>query len=89
MQIGDAVRFRVDASHRDMLGPMADEFGIVTDVFETDGVETLTVKFGDIGPLEAGVPATEFEMVRTLRPPPPKVPAFQAVAADRAELLRI
>ncbi len=62
MQIGDAVRFRVDASHRDTLGPMADEVGIVIDVFEIDGIETLTVKFGDIGPLEAGVPAAEFEM---------------------------
>lgn len=56
MQIGDAVRFRVDAAYRDTLGPMADEI-----VSEIDGVETLVVKFGDNGPLEAGVPASEFE----------------------------
>ncbi len=61
MQIGDAVRFRIDAPHRDTLGPMADEIGIVVDVAEVDGVETLVVKFGDNGPLEAGVPASEFE----------------------------
>ena len=61
MQIGDAVRFRADAPHRDTLGPMADEVGIVVDVSEIEGVETLIVKFGDIGPLEAGVPASEFK----------------------------
>ena len=61
MQIGDAVRFRVDAAHRDTLKPMADEIGIVVDVSEIDGVETLVVKFGDNGPLVAGVPANEFE----------------------------
>ncbi len=61
MQLGDAVRFRIDASHRDTLGPMADEIGIVVDVADVDGVETLVVKFGDNGPLEAGVPASEFE----------------------------
>ena len=44
------------------LGPMADEVGIVVDVSKIDGVETLVVKFGDIGPLEAGVPAAEFEI---------------------------
>ncbi len=64
MQIGDAVQFRVDAPHRDTLGPMVDEVGIVVDVSEIDGVETLVVKFGDIGPLEAGVPASEFELAR-------------------------
>ena len=30
-------RFRADASYRDTLGPMADEVGIVVDVFEIDG----------------------------------------------------
>ena len=63
MQIGDAVRFRVDAPHRDTLGPMANEIGTVVDVSRIDGVETLVVKFGEIGPIEAGVPATEFEPV--------------------------
>ena len=63
MQIGDAVRFRADAPHRDTLGPMADEIGMVVDVAQIDGVETLAVKFGDIGPIEAGVPAAEFEPV--------------------------
>ena len=61
MRIGDAVRFRADAPHRDTLGPMADEIGIVVDVSEIDGVETVIVKFGDVGPLEAGVPSSEFE----------------------------
>ncbi len=41
---------------------MADEVGIVVDVSEIDGVETLNVLFGDNGPLEAGVPASEFEI---------------------------
>ena len=63
MQIGDAVRFRVDAPHRDTLGPMANEIGTVVDISQIDGVETLAVKFGDIGPIEAGVPAAEFEPV--------------------------
>ncbi len=63
MQIGDSVRFRADAKHRDTLGPMADQVGIVVDVAEVDGVATLNVLFGDNGPLEAGVPAAEFEAV--------------------------
>ncbi len=61
MKIGDRVRFRVGARHRDTLGPMADQTGRVTDVAMVDGVETLVVNFGDNGPLEAGVPASEFE----------------------------
>jgi len=61
MRIGDTVRFRADAKHRDTLGPMADQVGIVVDVAEIDGVETLSVIYGDNGPLEAGVPASEFE----------------------------
>ncbi len=40
---------------------MADQVGIVVDVAEIDGVETLSVIYGDNGPLEAGVPASEFE----------------------------
>ncbi len=62
MKIGDQVRFRADATHRDTLGPMADQIGRVVEVGEADGVETLVVSFGDNGPLEAGVPATEFEL---------------------------
>jgi len=62
MQIGDTVRFRADAKHRGTLGPMADEVGIVVDVAEFDGVETLNLMYGDNGPLEAGVPASEFEI---------------------------
>ena len=62
MRIGDQVRFRTDAPHRDTLGPMADQIGRVVAVGEADGVETLVVSFGDNGPLEAGVPATEFEI---------------------------
>ncbi len=61
MPIGDSVRFRTDAKHRDTLGPMADQVGIVVDIAEVDGVETLNVVFGDNGPLEAGVPAAELE----------------------------
>ena len=61
MKIGDRVRFRADATHRDTLGPMADQIGRVVEVGEADGVETLVVSFGDNGPLEAGVPASEFE----------------------------
>ena len=61
MRIGDKVRFRAEARHRDTLGPMADQIGRVIDVGEADGVETLVVSFGDNGPLEAGVPASEFE----------------------------
>jgi len=63
MQVGDIVRFRPDAEHQDTLGPMADQVGIVVDVAEVDGVETLSVMYGDNGPLEAGVPAAEFEVV--------------------------
>ena len=63
MQIGDSVRFKPDAKHRDTLGPMADQIGIVVDVAEIDGLETLSVVYGDNGPLEAGVLATEFEPV--------------------------
>ena len=62
MQIGDAVRIRVDAPHRGTLGAMADQIGIVVDVVEIDGVETLNVIFGDSGPLDAGLPASEFEL---------------------------
>ncbi len=62
MQIGDAVRIRADAPHRETLGPMADQIGIVIDVVEIDGIETLNVVFGDRGPLDAGLPATEFEL---------------------------
>jgi hypothetical protein len=54
IRIGDTVRFRADAKHRDTLGPMADQVGIVVDVAEIDGVETLSVIYGDNGPLEAG-----------------------------------
>ena len=61
MKIGDKVRFRRGAAHRDTLGPMADQVGTVVDVGETDGVETLSVLYGDNGPLEAGTPASEFE----------------------------
>lgn len=63
MRIGDKVRFRIGATHRGTLGPMADEVGQVIEVGEADGVETLTVIYGDNGPLEAGVPASEFEAV--------------------------
>ncbi len=62
MKIGDKVRFRRDAAHRDTLGPMADQIGTVIDVGEVDGVETLVVRYGDNGPLEAGTPASEFEI---------------------------
>ena len=62
MKIGDKVRFRRDAPHRDTLGPMADQIGTVTDVGEVDGVETLVVSYGDNGPLEAGTPGSEFEI---------------------------
>ena len=61
MKIGDKVRFKPEARHRDTLGPMADQIGQVIDVATLDGVETLVVTFGDNGPLEAGVPAAEFE----------------------------
>lgn len=63
MRLGDRVRFRTDASKRDTLGPMADQVGRVVDVAMIDGVETLNVLYGDNGPLEAGVPASEFETV--------------------------
>lgn len=43
---------------------MADQIGRVTDVSLIDGVETLVVNFGDNGPFEAGVPASEFELAR-------------------------
>ncbi len=62
MKIGDQVRFRADATHRDTLGPMADQIGRVIDVADVDGVETVVVTYGDNGPLEAGVPASEFEI---------------------------
>ena len=62
MKIGDKVRFRRDAPHRDTLGPMADQIGRVTDVTLLDGAETLVVRYGDNGPYEAGVPAAEFEI---------------------------
>lgn len=62
MKIGDRVRFRRDAAHRDTLGPMADQVGRVIEVGEADGVETLVVSYGDNGPMEAGTPASEFEM---------------------------
>ena len=61
MRVGDRVRFRRDAVHRDTLGPMADQIGRVVEVGEADGVETLVVNFGDNGPIEAGVPSSEFE----------------------------
>lgn len=62
MKVGDKVRFRRDAAHRDTLGPMADQVGVVTAVGEADGAETLVVSFGDNGPMEAGTPASEFEI---------------------------
>jgi hypothetical protein len=62
MKIGDKVRFRREAAHRDTLGPMADQVGRVLAVGEADGVETLVVSFGDNGPMEAGTPASEFEI---------------------------
>ena len=62
MQIGDAVRIRADAPHRETLGAVADQIGIVVDVIEIDGVETLKVIYGDDGPLDAGLPASEFEL---------------------------
>ena len=31
MKIGDKVRFRREAAHRDTLGPMADQIGTVSD----------------------------------------------------------
>jgi len=72
MQIGDTVRFRADAKHRGTLGPMADQVGIVVDVSEIDGVETtLNVLYGDNGPLEAGVPASEFEIAPSDAPAEP------------------
>ena len=61
MKIGDKVRFRREAAHRDTLGPMADQIGTVIAVGEADGVETLVVSYGDNGPIEAGTPASEFE----------------------------
>jgi hypothetical protein len=61
MKVGDKVRFRRDAAHRGTLGPMADQIGRVSDVSLVDGVETLVVSYGDNGPTEAGVPASEFE----------------------------
>ena len=64
MKIGDKVRFKAGARHRDTLGPMADQIGRVIDVATPDGVETLVVTFGDNGPLEAGVPASEFEIAQ-------------------------
>lgn len=62
MNIGDKVRFRADARHRDTLGPMADQIGRVIEVGEADGVEIVVVTFGDNGPIEAGVPSSEFEI---------------------------
>ena len=62
MQIGDAVRIRADAPHRETLGHMADQIGIVVDVDEVDGIETLNVVYGDGGPLDAPLPASEFEL---------------------------
>ena len=62
MKIGDKVRFRREAAHRDTLGPMADQIGTVVEVGEADGVETLVVSYGDNGPIEAGTPASEFEI---------------------------
>ncbi len=71
MQIGDIVRFRADAKHRGTMGPMADQVGIVVDAAEIDGVETLNVIYGDNGPLEAGVPASEFEIAPSDAPAKP------------------
>ncbi len=71
MQIGNTVRFRVEAKHRGTLGPMADQVGIVVDVSEIDGVETLNVLYGDNGPLEAGVTASEFEIAPSDAPAQP------------------
>ncbi len=62
MQIGDAVRIRADAPHRETLGLKADQIGIVVDVDEVDGIETLNVVYGDSAPLDAALPASEFEL---------------------------
>ena len=62
MQIGDAVRIRADAPHRETLGSKADQIGSVIDVDEIDGIETLNVVYGDSGPLETALPASEFEL---------------------------
>ena len=47
MEIGDAVRFRADSPRRHVLGPVGHRTGIVVDVAVVDGIETLSVVFGD------------------------------------------
>lgn len=63
MQIGDAVRFRADSPRRNILGPVGQQIGIVVDVAVVDGIETLSVVFGDNLLLETDVPVSELELV--------------------------
>ena len=63
MEIGDAVRFRADSPRRHVLGPVCHRTGIVVDVAVVDGIETLSVVFGDNLLLETDVPVSELELV--------------------------
>ena len=63
MQIGDAVKFRADSPRRHTLGPVGHHTGIVVDVAVVDGIETLSVVFGDNLLLETEVPVVELELV--------------------------
>ncbi len=65
MQIGDPVQFRFGSPRRSVLGPVANRVGIVVDVKIVDGVEMLSVVFGDNLILEQDVPAAEFELVKS------------------------
>ena len=63
MQIGDAVRFRAASLHSNILGPVGQQTGIVVDVAVLDGIETLSVVFGDNLLLETDVSVSELELV--------------------------
>ena len=63
MQIGDAVRFRADSPRRKLLGPVGQQIGIVVEMAVVEGVETLSVVFGDNLLLETDVPVSELELV--------------------------
>ncbi len=63
MEIGDAVRFRADSPRRHVLGPVGHRTGIVVDVAVVDGIETLSVVFGDNLLLETDVPVSKLELV--------------------------
>ena len=63
MEIGDAVRFRADSPRRHVLGPVGHRTGIVVDVAVVDGIEMLSVVFGDNLLLETDVPVSELELV--------------------------